>query len=117
MEFPLSDSKIWLYKEPIDFRAGLYGLCNLVVSQLKKPVKEGLFIFHNRKRDAIKCLFWHKNGYVLIYKKLEKDHFCFQKNPMEGTILLEKHELEWLFAGLDWHKMRHWKELDYNKFA
>ena len=102
MEFPLSNSKIWLYKEPIDFRAGLYGLCNLVVSQLKKPVK---------------CLFWHKNGYVLIYKKLEKDHFCFQKNPTEGTILLEKHELEWLLAGLDWHKMRHWKELDYNKFA
>ena len=117
MEFPLSNSKIWLLKEPIDFRAGIYSLCNLVTTHLNQPIKEGLFIFHNRRGNAVKCLCWHKNGFVMIYKKMEKGRFCFSPSKSNGAMALEKCELEWLVAGLDWKKMRDWKELDYDKFA
>jgi transposase len=117
MEFPLTNSKIWLLKEPIDFRSGLYRLCDLVVTQLKQPIKEGFFIFHNRRGDSVKCLCWHKNGFVMLYKKIEKGRFSFMKNKQVGTMLLEKVELEWLLAGLPWHEMRHWQELDYDKFS
>jgi len=117
MEFPLTNSKIWLLKEPIDFRAGIYTLCELATMHMTQPVKEGFFIFHNRRCDSVKCLCWHKNGFVMLYKKMEKGRFSFVKNKAQGAIPLEKTELEWLLAGLPWHQMRHWKELDYEKFV
>jgi hypothetical protein len=53
----------------------------------------------------------------MLYKKIEKGRFSFMKNKQVGTMLLEKVELEWLLAGLPWHEMRHWQELDYDKFS
>ena len=84
---------------------------------LHQHPKEGIYLFFNRGRDKIKCLSWHKNGFVLFYKRLEKGRFSMDFNKTTGAIEVNTDEFGWLLAGLEWQKMKDWKELSYDKFS
>lgn len=116
MQLQLYGKKIWLYREVIDFRCGIDGLSHIVVNTMKQSVTEGVFLFINRKRDKIKCLSWHKNGFILLYKRLEKGLFSVTRQGSQA-VELNVHEMSWLLAGLEWDKMRDWHELNYDKFS
>ncbi len=116
MQLQLYGKKIWIYREPIDFRRSIDGLVSIVSSELKQNPQEGIYLFYNRWHDKIKCLSWHRNGYLLFYKRLEQGRFAF--NLMKGkTTAIGMDELGWLLAGLEWQKMRDWRELNYDKFS
>ena len=117
MQLELYGKKIWVYRKAIDFRRAIDGLSYLISSDLKQRPHEGIYLFFNRKQDKIKCLSWHKNGFVLFYKRLEKGRFCFAFSEASGAIEVNESELSWLLAGLEWQKMRDWKELNYTKFS
>lgn len=117
MQLQLYGKKIWLYRAAIDFRKSIDGLSYLVTSEIKQQPKEGIYLFFNRSRDKVKCLSWHKNGFVLLYKRLEKGRFCIEYNQETGVVEVTADELSWLLAGLEWKKMRDWKELNYEKFS
>ena len=116
MQLQLYGRKIWLYRQPIDFRCSIDGLVGVVKQNLQQNPQEGIYIFYNRHIDKIKCLSWHKNGFILIYKRLEKGRFCFIHNSSSGAMEIGVDELSWLLAGLEWQKMRDWRELNYSKF-
>lgn len=88
-----------------------------MLSELNQQPKDGVYLFLNRKRDKLKCLSWHKNGFVLCYKRLEKGYFSLEEKEASGAIEITADEMSWLLAGLEWHKMRQWGELNYNKFS
>lgn len=68
--------KIWLSREPSDMRKAINGLSLLVVQNFNKNPQDGdLFIFYNRKKDRVKILYWHYNGFALFHKRLEKHSF------------------------------------------
>lgn len=116
MQLQLYGKKIWLYRHVVDFRVSIDGLSHIVTSKMKQPVKEGVFLFINRKRDKLKCLSWHKTGFILLYKRLEKGLFSVM--PTGNDIVeLSVQEVGWLLAGLEWPKMREWQDLDYDKFS
>jgi transposase len=117
MQLQLYGKKIWIFRTPIDFRSSIDGLSNLIVNNIKQNPQEGIFLFYNKGRDKIKCLSWHKNGFVLIYKRLETGRFYFSFNKEQGVNEMSIDELKWLFAGLEWQKMRDWRELSYDKFS
>lgn len=119
MQLQLYGNKIWIFNTAIDFRCSIDGLTALIVSNLKQNPQAGIYLFFNKNKDKIKCLSWHKNGFVLIYKRLEKGKFHFDppKTPSSGVIAIKMDELSWLLAGLPWQKMRNWRELDYDKFT
>lgn len=117
MQLQLYGKKIWLYRAAIDFRKSIDGLSYLVASEIKQQPKEGIYLFFNRSRDRVKCLSWHKNGFVLLYKRLESGRFCIEYNQEMGVVEVTADELSWLLAGLEWQKMRDWKELNYEKFS
>lgn len=117
MQLQLYGKKIWVYRLAIDFRKSIDGLSNLIINDIKQQPKEGIFLFFNRGRDKIKCLSWHKNGFVLLYKRLEVGRFCIAFNHATGIVEVNADELGWLLAGLEWQKMRNWKELNYDKFS
>jgi transposase len=106
-----------LYRNAIDFRSGVDGLSHLITSDLKHNPREGIFLFFNRSRDKIKGLSWHKNGFVLFYKRLEKGRFHINFNKEQGSIEIKLDEFGWLLAGLEWQKMKSWRELNYDKFS
>lgn len=117
MHLQLYSKKIWLYKKPIDFRCSIDGLINFITNDLHLQPQDSMYIFYNRDKDKIKCLSWHKNGFILLYKRLEKGKFCFTIDDTTQSIELMVDELSWLLAGLEWQKMRNWRELNYDKFS
>ena len=96
-----ANSKIWLYQQPIDFRKQIDGLVTLLSGQLEQnPISGQLFIFRSRKGDRVKMLFWDRNGFWLLYKRLEKGRFkfpCIQNNQCELT----RDQVNWLLSGLN----------------
>jgi transposase len=117
MQLQLYGKQIWIYRKPIDFRKSLDGLSSLIKLEIQRNPQEGIYLFYNRHHDKLKCLSWHKNGFILLYKRLEKGRFYFNFNKADGVMEINIQELSWLLAGLEWQKMRDWQELDYNKFS
>jgi transposase len=117
MQLQLYGNKIFLCRSRVDFRRSIDGLSAFVLAEMKGNPKEAIYLFINRGRDKIKCLFWHKNGFALLYKRLEKGRFSMDFNNNTGTTAINFDEFTWLLAGLEWHKMKNWKELSYDKFS
>lgn len=116
MQLMLSAQKIWFYRDAIDFRKSIDGLVSLLHANMNIKATEGIFIFRNRRKDKLKILAWHGNGFVLIYKRLEEGKFTSFNSPDANSIVLDAKELSWLLAGLDWNNMRNWRTLSYDDF-
>ena|SRR3990167_2968460 len=115
MQLKLSSPQIWLATQAVDFRRSIDGLCEIVQSHFSMEIKESIFIFFNRDRKKVKILTWHKNGFVLIYKRLEAG--CFKLCRTEsGLMVLDEKQLSWLLAGLDWVSMSSWNELEFENY-
>ncbi len=117
MQLQLYGKKIWLYRQAIDFRKAIDGLLGLLSVDGETTLQEGIYLFYNGNRDKVKCLTWHKNGYMMLYKRLEKGRFDFRHASKKGMIEITEAELGWLLAGLEWQKMRQWGDLNYDKFS
>lgn len=98
------NAEIWLYPTPIDFRQQIDGLVMLVADHLQlNPTSGQLFLFRNRRANKIKMLLWDRNGFWLLYKRLEKGKLKFP-GISEVSMLLTKEQLSWLLSGLDFTK-------------
>ena len=98
------NAPIWLYPKPIDFRKQLDGLVMLVSSHLElNPTSGQLFLFRNKQSNKIKMLGWDRNGFWLLYKRLEKGKLKFPKIN-DVAMSLTKEQLCWLLSGLDFEK-------------
>lgn len=97
---PLNTAQVYLYAEPVDMRKSINGLSILVEQEMRlSPMDEALFVFCNRGRDKIKLLCWEKNGFIVWYKRLERQRFRW---PKAGeTLSLSGQELNWLLDGFD----------------
>ena len=109
---------MYLYSQPIDMRKSINGLSYLVSDLAHNSLQEGsLTLFYNRSRDKVKLLYWDKNGYVLLYKRLEKGRFKIIKyNEENEVVTLDNKQLSWLLAGLDYDLMAQNKTLDFSGF-
>ena len=68
--------KVYLCRQPVDMRKAIDGLAVLLEGVLSmSPFEPHLFVFCNRRRDKIKMLYFEGNGFVLWYKRLEKQRF------------------------------------------
>ncbi len=87
-----------------DFRKQIDSLCAMVIDKFKLDPYTGssVFIFCNRKRNAIKVLRFEDNGFILAHKKLidvDKMKFQWPRNETEvKDITIE--QLRWLLQGL-----------------
>lgn len=60
--------KIYLATDPVDFRKQAHGLAIIVEHTLKFDpiIDKSIFIFTNKKRTAVKMLYWDATGYALV---------------------------------------------------
>ena len=104
--------KILIADKPVDFRNSIDGLCRIVSEYLKDTPAAGVYIFYNKSRNKLKILSWHGNGFVLLYKRLEKGKFKITRQ--DSTIKIDEKQLSWLLMGLDWELISNWES---NKFS
>ncbi len=80
--------KIFVCKESVDMRASYDTLFEKTkgIFSLEDPFSGHLFVFINKNRTSIKCLYYDGTGLVLICKRLEKSTFS-RINPFLVVML------------------------------
>jgi transposase len=111
---PHESVAVYLCCEVVDLRKSIDGLAAWVEQELAlDPFAAQLFVFCNRKRDKIKVLYWERSGFVLWYKRLEKERFPWPVRGSEPVVTLSGRELNWLLDGVDFFRMRPHETLAY----
>lgn len=98
-------TKIMLSTTPIDMRKSYQGLSVLAKTVLEQdPFSATAFVFTNKKRDILKILYWHINGFCLVQKRLEKGRFT---TAASSTLCRELtlYQLQGLIQGIDWENI------------
>lgn len=97
-----SEVLIRIALEPVDFRRSIDGLARAVGQSLgRSPVNGEVFLFTNRRRTSLKALYWTPNGFVLLYKRLERDRFTWPRTVLEVSDLsLQPATLQALLDGV-----------------
>lgn len=117
MQLKITSPQIWFATKVVDFRKSITGLCEIIQSKVTlEDLKKSIFIFYNRDRKKLKILTWHRNGFILIYKRLEKGTFKIKYSSDSDLITMDEKQLSWLLAGLDWVSMSSWNELEYDDY-
>jgi transposase len=99
--------RVFLCRHAVDFRKAHDGLCALVRDQFQDdPFSGDVFVFHNRTRDRIKLLLWDRNGFWLLYKRLEKGTFPFDVRGEGARVEIERAQLAMLLEGMEWKRAR-----------
>ena len=110
--------KIYVSVEPVDMRKAIDGLCIQVVDVLQQnPQSEQVFLFRNRSGNKIKILFWDKNGFILLYKRLEKGRFKFPTSITDIPFEIDWRELKWLLAGFDFAALKQHPDLYFSEYS
>jgi len=73
------------------------------------PQSGALFVFINRRRTQMKCLYYESGGYCLWAKRLEQGQFALPKRPTDVKKPLKQTEFMSLIEGLDLIITRHRK--------
>lgn len=109
--------KIFFYASAIDMRKGIDGLCMLLIEQEIQPQTGDLYLFSNRSGRAVKGILWDRNGFILIYKRIESGRFKIKFDDAKtGALELTEEQLRWLLAGLDYDRLILFPELKIKDF-
>ena len=109
----MSLPEVYLYREAVDFRKSYKGLSAIVEQELEhNPFSGILYVFINRQRNKLKCLFWEQNGFVLYYKALAEEKFRWPAYD-EPLVSVSGQQLNWLLDGYDLAHLQGHKTLHY----
>ena len=112
----LENIEVLVAADFVDMRKQIDGLCVLVANTFKQsPQSATVFVFYNRARDKVKLLTWDKEGFVLIYKRLEKGKFYFPRGKLDPYAITQD-QLKWLFAGLDFMRLANHPECEFSSY-
>ena len=83
-----------------DMRKSIDGLAALVQQQFgMDPQEPKLFMFCGRRCDRIKALLWEKDGFLLMYKRLDNGKFQWPRTESELKPISWQ-QFRWLMEGL-----------------
>ena len=97
--------KVYLAPGFTDLRRGIDGLAAIVRFQfsLDPYDKNTLFLFCGRRSDRIKALLWEGDGFLLLYKRLERGRYQWPRSQ-EEVLSLSPQQFRWLLEGLSIHQ-------------
>ena len=93
-------STIFVHTTPVDMRKSIDGLAIVVIMSGDVCEHGKAFVFLNKDRDKIKILIKENNGFVLLYKRLDKGKFKVSF-ASKTALTLTQQQLRWLLEGLD----------------
>ncbi|WP_341939694.1 IS66 family insertion sequence element accessory protein TnpB [Marinimicrobium sp. C2-29] len=112
------DIKVYLHREPVDFRKAINGLSVIVQDEMAlSPFDAALFVFCNKKRTQLKVLYWDETGFALWQKRLERDKFKWPRRWPDDPVVLDHEQWQWLLRGFDITQLKPHKTLFYRDVA
>ena len=103
--------KVYIAVGYTDLRQGIDGLAARVQGQFAlDPFTNALFLFCGRRRDRIKGLLWEKDGFLLLYKRLESGVFQWPRTGEEASEIMPQ-QYRWLMEGLSIEQPKAHKEV------
>lgn len=100
---PLGQTKIFLYAKHVDLRKSFDGLHALIQLEFKRDVRLGdLFLFLNRRLDRLKLMHWDRDGFLILYKRLESGTFQRPQCPPDADhVVMDATDLSLLLSGIE----------------
>lgn len=99
--------RVYLASEPVDMRRGHDGLFAIVKAWGLDAFSGDLYCFVGKRRDRVKVLTWHRGGFLLLYKRLERGRFRIPRvAPGARTATLDTTDLAMLLDGIDVERVR-----------
>lgn len=101
--------RIYLCVQPVDMRKGFDTLAALVRNDFGcDPLSGHLFVFAGRVADRIKLLYWDRDGWVIIYKRLEQGTFKLPRtlNSEVKAVEIDTTDMAALLSGFELVKIR-----------
>ena len=105
MIVPPTNVRVMIATKPVDFRKGMDGLAAIVEGELKlEPYSGVIYVFHAKRTDRVKLVFWDCTGLCLLAKRLEGSKFHWPRIE-DGVMRLSPAQLSALLEGLDWSRV------------
>ena len=93
--------RVFAARDHVDLRKGSDGLHAIVRDEFGEDALSGnVYVFFNARRDRVKLLVWDRNGFWLLYKRLERGTF----QRLDGTsakLEIDRARLAMLLDGID----------------
>ena len=86
----------------VDGRKGIDGLAAIVRSQFAEdPLSGSMYVFFTRRADRVRVLYFDRDGYVLVTKRLEKGTYRVPWQEANGRVVIEAAELLLVLEGIE----------------
>ena len=94
---------VYLCIVPADMRRSFDGLMRMATEHIARdPLRGGLYVFINKRRDRAKLLYWDGDGLAIWYKRLEEGVFHLPMVEDDVTsVVLSGTDMTLLLQGLD----------------
>ena len=101
-------TKIYVAAQPVDFRKQASGLSVVVkeVLGLAPFEAKSLFVFTNKRKSALRMLYWDLTGFATWSKVLEESKFKWPKAKGDPKHMLSSRQLKWLLQGVDIERIK-----------
>jgi transposase len=109
--------RVFMATRPRDFRRSYDGLCALVEGEMSHDARSGdLYVFLNLRATQVKILFWDRDGYCILAKRLEVGTFRRLSSTQESpSFEIEPAQLVLLLDGIDTGSLVKRKRFHYNR--
>jgi transposase len=95
--------RIFVCTQPLDMRRSFDGLAAAAKQVIGEDPRSGaLFVFTNRRSNRLKVLWWDKNGYYMLCKRLHQALFRLPSanDPSNRSVLVDGRGLHDLLCGV-----------------
>lgn len=94
--------RVFVATARVDGRKGMDGLSALVRSQFAEdPLSGRMYVFFSRRADRVRVLYYDRDGYVLVTKRLERGTYRIPWPAEQGRVVIEAAELLLVLEGID----------------
>ena len=101
--------RIFVCTEPQDMRKSFDGLA-LAARQFigENPQNGALFVFSNKRGHLLKVLWFDRNGYCILYKRLHRSRFVLPDptDPLRPVAQIDGRKLAELLTGVEKSRKR-----------
>lgn len=95
-------ARVFVATGRVDGRKGIDGLSTLVRSQFAEdPLSGSMYVFFSKRADRVRVLYFDRDGYVLIMKRLEKGTYRLPWRAEQGRVVIEAAELLLVLEGIE----------------